>query len=240
VGLIVAARARRGGGDPFAGAILRLKLDEGSGQTLADSSGSGRGFVLGPTSAVEAGADPSWHATGLSWPTASKYATQASGTALPSNQPLTLMFVLNPTNTGDYRAVFASGPSANAIYVRLDGSGLVDFLSGGTRVFAGAFGTSFVTAGSWATLAITFDFSSAGSTALKIYLNGVLDKSVSGTLVSAPTNGMAFLGNFANAVYYRGLMAEAVVFQAIKTQEQITELHAWYKTNLASRGISLP
>jgi hypothetical protein len=69
--------------DALPGAVALYLLDEGSGQTLADSSGNGRNGALGATTAVEA-ADPAW----------SPETPQGSAPAgTPTNTPL-------PTQTG--------------------------------------------------------------------------------------------------------------------------------------------
>jgi plastocyanin len=168
----------------------RLKLDESSGTTAADSSGNNLnatasgGLAWQPSGGVLTGA-ASFNGT-------DSYLAVPDSNLLDNSSALTLSFWFRANTLGNNtglvskRVTFDSNNSYST-FLGLDGKLTVDINSNNNRFTSN---TTFNT-GNWYHVALVFDGSLTSDQRAKLYVNGVLDKTAAETSTAIPNTTAA-------------------------------------------------
>lgn len=179
-----------GGGDITTGLIAWWKLDDGSGTTPVDSSGTGNnGTFVG---------SPTWTTGhiggGLSFNGSSQYVTAAT-TGMGSLTTATLAAWMNRSSTGNQVSLGAGSNSTNDRFTFqwfTDGNCYFTFGNGSGIQYA--FCAANVTG--WHHFAMVFDGSQAGNARIAGYIDGVLKTLTYNTSPPSSLSSSASLGNF--------------------------------------------
>jgi hypothetical protein len=214
--------------------ILHLKLDEGTGQTLTDSSGTGRHFQRGSTSDPNS-EDPAWAGGPYLAFEVGDVCTQTSGAPLPTTGALTIALVFRESDQTTSRILFTGGNSGSYFRIATLAGGQARVATGATTLFDSTGGFDD---GAWHSLVVTFT-ADGTSKPWAVYKDGSLDSSGSVSVASLSVSSIARLGTN-GTTHFVGDQATVLVFDAVKSSGEVAALHAYLKGALASRGISLP
>jgi hypothetical protein len=209
-----------------AGLLVRLKLDEGSGQTLSDSSGTGRHFTLGFNTGAE-GADPTWTAYGVSFSGGQRIA-QVEGAFVPSG-PLTMLVVHKTPAASTERRFLLAVNAVGAPFFELDNSNRAHVYGTGLT------STSAHADGTWHASAFTYDFAGSGPRAITLYRDGAED-GLLGTLNTGAFTEAFLAGGQLNTSEF----AQVLVYNVVKNAGEMASIYARLRFELAARGVTLP
>lgn len=208
------------------------KLDEGTGQTVYDSSVNGSNGTLGAD--ANAGADdPTWNSSGkynsaLQFNGTSQY-VKVSGSALGLSQSFTASAWIwtsasNPVSWSSIIMGLNSSCSTNNGYyiVRKANTNNIRagfYDSGGTEHPLDSNGS--INLSSWNQVTVTYDYSTGS---IKLYLNGKLDNSTSiAANTAVRSNTIACMGVNNSGNYFTGLIDEPKVYNYALTAAQIKQ-----------------
>jgi hypothetical protein len=214
------------------------KLDELSGGTAADSSGSGNAGTLGTNPA-----NPTWSAGqigfGLSFDGADDTVNAGSGTTLDNLAAVTVAAWINATSMGEGgfgKIVFkatspAPGAPVNGWHFTVGGTNQLIFATDySTTDVLRRSNANTISTGAWRHVLATWSGGTAATT-IKIYVDGV---EVSGydtetaAVGSRPSDASSslFLGNDANgARTFNGKLDDVRVYNRVLSAAEITALH---------------
>ncbi|WP_214107069.1 LamG-like jellyroll fold domain-containing protein [Acrocarpospora catenulata] len=204
---------------PIPGLVAAYGMNEGSGTTIADASGSGNtGTASGTTWAAGK------YGQALTFNGTSNWVTVNDAASLRLTNKMTVEAWVKPSSTSGWRSVVAKEGTTDTNYalyssVSSGPSGPVGPLTyvqvGSTADAAGA--TAALSTTSWSHIAGTYD-----GTTIKTYVNGVLaaQATTSGNLVTS-TLPLRIGGNSIYGEYFKGLIDEVRIYNAVLTQGQI-------------------
>lgn len=200
-----------GGGSP-SGLVAAYGFDEGSGSSVADSSGHSNGGTV----------------SGASWTTSGKFnkaldfdgtndkVSVADSNSLDLTNGMTLSAWVKPDTLGGYRTVLMKERGSNlsySLYGGTDSSNRPAVEVPGNQRLA----PSAISTGSWTHLAGTYDGAN-----LRIYVNGVEVSSEPETLtITTSSNPLSIGGNTPWGEYFDGLIDEVRVYNRALTQSEI-------------------
>ena len=199
--------------DPAA-LVAAYGFDEGSGTTVTDASGNGNNGTV---------ANGTWSTAGkfgdaLSFNGTSTVVTVPNSASLQLSSGMTLEAWVDPTTVSSawrdviYKANDNFYMEATSTNASLSDAGLI---AGGS--YADAFGTSKLTANTWAFLTETYD----GST-LRFYVNGTQVASTAHTgAISTSTNPLQIGGDSIYGQFFAGLIDNVRIYNAALTAAQI-------------------
>ena len=196
------------------GLVAAYAFDEGSGATVADTSGNGNNGSI----------------TNATWSTSGKYgdALQFNGNALVTipdaaslhlTTGMTLEAWVNPTvvNANWRDVVYKGNDNFYLSATSANGGGVPDagMIAGGS--YADAFGTSTLPVSTWSFLTETYD----GST-LRLYVNGTQVASTAHTgTIATSTNPLQIGGDSIYGQFFTGLIDNVRVYNTALTAAQI-------------------
>jgi fibronectin type 3 domain-containing protein len=197
---------------PSTGLVAAYSFDEGTGTSVADSSGKGN---VGTT------ANTTWSASGkfgsaLVFNGTSARVTINNSTSLQLTTAMTLEAWVNPA--------VANGSWSDVIYKGDDNYYLEGTSTnggrpggGGTFVSSPIYGTAALPANTWSHLAMTYD-----KTTLRFYVNGVQASSVAATAnLATSTNPVQIGGDSLYGQFFNGRIDEVRVYSRALTQAEI-------------------
>ena len=196
------------------GLVAAYGFDEGSGTTVTDASGNGNNGTISNATRVTTGK----YGGALQFNGTSALVTIPDSSSLHLTSALTLEAWVNPSTVNAnwrdviYKAAddfYLEGTSSNGS--RPDGG----LIAGGS--YADAYGTSALTANTWAHLAETYD----GST-LRLYVNGTQVASTAHTgAIATSTNPLQIGGDSLYGQFFAGMIDEVRVYNTALTASQI-------------------
>lgn len=203
-----------------AGVQALWHMDEGTGQTLANSAGPVRTLYLGADATVET-ADPDWSSPGANGAGAaldfddgeSEYARAVDGFTFPGDQ-FTVEFMVKTPNSSNMRIVFATGNVAIHIWIQPTGNVQFD-VGDGSNWGVSAVSSATVADGAWHYVACTYDH-----TASRVYVDGVLSATTAQVLNIADP-GVVFVGGRPSGTFLSGSMDEMRVSLVARTAGEI-------------------
>ena len=200
----------------LAGPVLALSFNEEAGATATDSSGNGNHGTLAGATRTTAGK----FGGGVSFNGISDVVTVADAASLDLTSGMTLEAWVQPSAATDWRTAIlkeTAGGLAYALYAHTDASAPGAFINLGALDQA-ATGIGAISTTDWTHLAATFD----GAT-LRLYVNGVLVRSVAlnGSIVTS-AGALRIGGNSVWGEFFAGLIDEVRVYNRALTAEQIT------------------
>ena len=250
------------------GLLAYYKMNEGTASgtntsltTITDESGSNTGTLVG---FARTGSTSNWitsttGVTGCSSPTTTNNALNFdgvddyvnAGTAIANTTVFTLETWVNPaTGYGTFNdggapieliSRWGAGGAGNASYtLGIDGNGKAVCLTYNGSTGSTATSATTIATNSWTHLAAT----RASDGTVKIYINGILDVSITGSVVPQSSNYAVFLAKPAVGTnQFKGSMDEVRIWNIVRTQSEIsaaknaefcaaqTGLLAYYKMN---------
>jgi hypothetical protein len=195
--------------------VAAYGFNEGTGTTVADSSGTGNnGTINGAT----------WNATGkfgkaLSFNGSSDWVTVSNSSNLGLTTGMTLEAWINPSALGTpWRTVILKeqpGEMTYALYANTGAGRPATYVYLGAEVNSTS-ATALAT-NTWSHLAATYD-----GTTLKVYINGVevSSQAVSGTMLPS-TGALRIGGNSVWGEYFSGLIDEVRIYDRASTPAEI-------------------
>jgi len=208
---------------PSGGMLANWDMSGGSGQSVADRSGSAHPLQLGATTGADA-SDPVFTATGLTFDGATKYCTVPTIASLPV--PFTILAVFQVTGSGP-RGLVACGGSSVAFYVSATNKLELDKQN---VALVGA-GASTVTGAAFLG-AVTYDGS-----AWKIYKGSTLDGS--GTNAQTMSASTPLVGAAPSAFFFNGTIYHVLIYSRILSGTEVAAAYASLKATWAGRGVSI-
>ena len=202
---------------PPSGLVAAFSMDQGSGTSLPDLSGTGNnGTISGAT----------WSTSGrfggaLSFNGSSSIVNVPDSSSLDLTTAMTLEAWVQPTSLGGkWRTVLLKEQAGDMVYdLYAHGGGgskvpVGEIFVGGART---ASGTTALTANTWAHLASTFD----GAT-LRVYVNGALvgQQAVSGAIATS-SGALRIGGNTLWDEHFAGLIDEVRIYRRALTAAEI-------------------
>jgi chitodextrinase len=195
-----------------AGLVAAYSFNEGTGATVADSSG------LGNTGTV---ANTTWTTSGkfgnaLVFNGSSSFVTINDSGSLHLTTGMTLEAWVNPTTVSSaWRDVIYKGNDSYYLEGTSDNSSRP--AGGGTWGASPVYGTAALTANTWAYLALTYDGAN-----LRLYVNGaqVASQARTGNIASS-TNPLQIGGDSIYGQYFQGTIDEVRVYNVALTATQI-------------------
>jgi hypothetical protein len=198
------------------GLVAAFAFNEGTGTTVSSAVGGLTGTISGAT----------WTSGGrygkaLSFNGTNSVVTIADSSALDLTTGMTLEAWVDPATVGGWESIILKErPSAPGLSYGMYASTNVNapggyINTGGSDV--AATGTSALTPGTWAHLALTYDGSN-----LRLYVNGTLVRTTAntGSLITS-TGNLSIGGNSIWGEYFNGLIDEVRVYNRALSQSEI-------------------
>jgi hypothetical protein len=211
------------GGLPQENLALWLPLDESSGSTAADESGSGRhGTITG---------SPEWRPNdgaiggALRFTANSQYAVLANSTDLDNVGQMSWAWWMRPSaQNSDVRGILSKRDSANSgqawsFFLHTNNQLTVDMPSSGNRLQVGA-----IPANEWTHVAVVFDGSQVSAERVRVYMNGELSGTYSASITTLPSrSNSVVLGllDTGDTRSFRGDLDEVILYhdRALSAEE---------------------
>jgi chitodextrinase len=199
---------------PPSGLVAAYAFDEGSGTTVADSSGNGNNGTV---------ANGTWSAAGkygsaIQFNGTSTLVTVPDAAALHLTTAMTLEAWVNPTTVNsNWRDVIYKGNDNYYLEATSSNASKPDggLIAGGG--YADAFGTAALPASTWSFLAETYD-----GTTLRLYVNGTQVASTAHTgNIATSTNPLQIGGDSLYGQFFNGLIDNVRVYNTALTAAQI-------------------
>lgn len=219
-------------GIPTDDLLVRLNIDEGSGQTLADSSGNSNDFQLGSTSGVDTN-DPSWTTFGgetiLNFDGVDNYCVGATNISLNADKA-SLVVVFRELVVKSQR-LSSHNFGASNFAANISGGSNYNSIIGGSVTSNASFTTS-----SWVSFITTF-----GSNRAKNYINGSLSTDDDFTGVSINTAARATYLGVRNVFFDQNLDGDLAYFLLYNRELGNAEVAAIHSAIKAEKpGLGLP
>lgn len=203
---------------PPPGPVLSYSFNASSGTTVTDSSGfNNNGTISGAT----------WHSgkygNALTFDGINNLVTTADAASLDLTTGMTLEAWVYPTalsggTSGGWRTVFFKeqpGALVYGLYAHSPANHASGYIFIGSEI--GVQGTSLTPAETWTHLALTYD-----STALRLYVNGVLKNTTSQTgAIQTSAGPLRIGGNTIRGEYFKGKIDEVRIYNRALTAAQI-------------------
>ncbi len=191
-------------------------FNAGSGSSVADSSAAGNtGSLSGAT----------WNAAGrygsaLSFDGVNDWVTTPDASSLDLTNAMTLEAWVRPSALGGWRTVVLKERTGGVVYAlyadQAGGRPLGEVYNGSER---NATGTAALPLNTWTHLATTFD-----GAVLRLYVNGVLAASTSGSGAMAASTGVLRIGgNSIWGEWFAGLIDEVRVYNRVLSAGEIQQ-----------------
>ena len=205
-----------------AGTVGLWHLNEGTGQTVADSSSAGWNLTLGDNATVET-VDPVWTAAGrfgygLSFTAAENDYVKSTGlppAVFSGPNKMTAEFWIKTTNTNT-SAMITTGDSF--LYMQLEGTGTINATvgGGGNSVYS----TTLINDGQWHYIAIVYDGILSGGT-LSLYVDGSPEhvRDQRGVLLINPSSW--YIGGRPSNTFVDGWMDEVRLSNVARSASEI-------------------
>ena len=196
-----------------AGPVAAFGFEEGSGMTVADSSGKvNHGTLSGATWSTSGR-----HGRALAFNGTNSWVTIADSASLDLTTAMTLEAWLNPTALSSWRTVLLKETASNLAYA-LYANTSSNVPRGYARLVT-VDGLGQLPLGGWTHLALTFNRAGTG---LRLYVNGALvDSQNTSTTMLASTGPLRIGGNGIWGEYFAGLIDEVRVYNRALTQAEI-------------------
>lgn len=195
------------------GLVAAYSFDEGTGTTVADSSGNGNHGTVNATSWT-----PGRFGQALAFNGTSSWVTVNDSNSLDLTSGMTLEAWVFPTRFGAWNTVVMKERSGGLAYaLGVDGSGLPDAYIWVNNQFNSVLGSMPLALNTWAHLAISFDAS-----VLRLYVNGsqVASRNVSGSL-PVTGNPLRIGGNSVWSEWFNGSIDEVRIYNRPLSQSEI-------------------
>lgn len=203
-----------------AGVQALWHMDEGAGQSVANSAGAMRTLSLGADATVEV-ADPEWSSPGANGVGAAldfdegdgEYARAGDGFTFPGDQ-FTVEFLLKTPNSANMPLVLATGNVS--IYIWIQPTGHVQFDVGdGSNWGVSAVTSATVADGAWHYVACTYDHAAS-----RVYVDGVLSATTAQVLDVADP-GVVYVGGRPSNTFLSGSLDEVRISLVARTAGEI-------------------
>ncbi|KQW52750.1 hypothetical protein ASC77_00025 [Nocardioides sp. Root1257] len=190
--------------------VAAYGLNEGTGTTFADASGSGNGG-----SVFQATWTAGKYGTALSFDGTNDYASVPDAPSLDLSSPMTLEAWVRPTASSGWRTILMKETPNDLAYSLYATSGTnrpSAWIGGGSSI-----GTAALPLNTWSHVASTYDGSR-----LRLYVNGTLVTNAAyAGAVPTSASPLKLGGNAVWGEFFAGQLDEVRIFSAARTQAQI-------------------
>jgi hypothetical protein len=198
---------------PWTNMTAWWKLDENTGTTAADATGSGHTATLSSGTTWTTGKLGS----GIYVASNTQMATTATGKPVPGS--FTISAWMNPTNTSGIDTLFSFGSIAA---LRVNGSAL-RFTTFGVKDHDTA--GSMFSANTWTHIALTFTPSTTGGA--KFYVNGVLRQSIDSSSINTAATGVWRIGaSHVSGEWFGGALDDVRLYSRVLSDQDIATIAA--------------
>ena len=228
------------------GGFAYWKMDENTGQTIADSSGNGHTGTLGYDSSVQS-SDPSWtrarYSSGLSFDGVNDYAKVETDSTLSLTGSFTLSACVKRSRANTEDCIIAYGTGSDILtydhqYLlaldryEQDGNSYDVVFGMGNSTHSGYYhihqtNTAAITDADWHTITVTFDSSTGKSI---IYIDGISKSTKTGTTGSRLTSGLddGRIGSVAaGAKYFFGCIDDVRIYSRVLSPSEVVAMAKW-------------
>ena len=206
--------------------VAHWKMDEKTGQTAYDTSGTNNG-TLG-TGATADVSDPVW--TNGKYGSALKFdgsddSVVISGSNVAGHpldftgaQPFSISAWVYPTSFATYKMIYAKSPGAGEYqgFLGLSSTGAVGFGAGG---YLDMISTNVVSLNAWSHIVAVYDGANG-----RVYINGVLSNTDASMTTMSHRNGNVMIGVLRGTTYpFSGSIDDVRIYNYARTPKQILE-----------------
>jgi len=220
-----------GSSDSCAAPVAEWNLDEGTGQSANDTSGNANTGTLGASSSPSTD-DPTWStgkiSKGLSFDGSDDYVLLPSSARPTGAHTINLWIKPNSWTNATYPSVFGgrglgtSTTKGGISLTRVDDNLRFELYDSDTRITSSYIPTSDVPVNNWSYLSLCWD-GTEGSSAIKIYVNGILKQSASASGLTGLdwTSYPNFYLGYGYWNYFQGNIDNVSIFNYARTPAQI-------------------
>ena len=201
---------------PPSGLVLALGFNEGGGSVTSDASGMGHNGLIREAQFVAGRFGNALRFDGIN-----DWVTVADSAALDLSSAMTIEAWVNPSVVGGWQTLLLKeglGNMAYELYSNNDVSRPAAYFTGANGTLRAATGTAKLAANAWTHLAVSYDGAN-----MRVYVNGVLVRTVARSGAIIATNGSLHIGG--NAVwggeFFSGLIDEVRIYNRALSGEEI-------------------